>query len=66
LVAVLLLGGSGAHAGDGTGVVFPEPAFDFGRVVRGDLVEHGRVVQLLGLDHVQPECARPDCDRRRR
>ena len=53
LVAALLLGGSGAHAGDGTGVVFPEPAFDFGRVVRGHLVEHEFVVRNEGTAPVR-------------
>jgi Protein of unknown function (DUF1573) len=49
IVALLLLsGGCGARAADRAGVAFPEPDFDFGRVVRGDLVEHEFVVRNEG------------------
>jgi Protein of unknown function (DUF1573) len=52
--AVLLLGGVGAaQSGDGAGVIFPETAFDFGRVVRGALIEHAFIVRNEGTSPVR-------------
>ncbi len=52
-IAALLPGGSGAQVVDRASVVFPEPVFDFGRAVRGTLVEHEFVVRNEGTSPVR-------------
>jgi hypothetical protein len=51
--ALLLIGGGAAHSGDRGGVVFSETAFDFGRVVRGEPIEHEFIVRNDGTAPVR-------------
>ena len=51
--ALLLIGGGAAHSGDRGGVVFSETAFDFGRVVRGEPIEHEFIVRNDGTTPVR-------------
>jgi hypothetical protein len=51
--ALLLIGGGAAHSGDPGGVVFPETEFDFGRAVRGELVEHEFSIRNEGAKSVR-------------
>ena len=51
--ALLLIGGGAAHSGDRGGVVFPETAFAFGRVVRGEPIEHEFIVRNDGTTPVR-------------
>lgn len=54
LAAALLLGVVGAaQSGDDAAVVFPETTFDFGRVVRGGLIEHEFIVRNDGTSPVR-------------
>lgn len=48
LATALLFGACGIVRGDDGGVIAPEPAFDFGRVVRGTLVGHEFVLRNQG------------------
>jgi Protein of unknown function (DUF1573) len=55
--AFLLGGGSAARAIDGAGIVFPETAFDFGKAVRGELIEHEFIVRNEGTAPVRVQRA---------